>query len=138
MSTAVGTDVERVLAVATDYVTSFYSGTAEERTARVERVLHPLLAKRSQSFLQEDGAFHETTYLDMGRIAARSVNEEWEKSPYSVKVLDMTTTMASVRTDADWGVDYMHLVKIDGEWKIVNVLWDKPDRAQDFTEGGTA
>jgi hypothetical protein len=38
----------------------------------------------------------------------------------------MTATMASVRTDADWGVDYMHLAKIDGEWKIVNVLWDKP------------
>ena len=33
--------------------------------------------------------------------------------------------MASVRTDAYWGVDYMHLAKIDGEWKVVNVLWDR-------------
>jgi hypothetical protein len=37
----------------------------------------------------------------------------------------MTPTMASLRTDAYWGVDYMHLAKIDGEWKIVNVLWDR-------------
>ena len=36
----------------------------------------------------------------------------------------MTPRMASVRTDADWGVDYIHLAKLDGDWKVVNVLWD--------------
>lgn len=29
-----------------------------------------------------------------------------------------------MRTDADWGVDYIHLVKLDGKWKVVNVVWD--------------
>jgi Putative lumazine-binding len=62
----------------------------------------------------------------MTQIAAWSVDEDWVKSPYSVKVLYLTAAMARVRTDADRGVDYMHLAKIDGEWKIVNVLWDKP------------
>jgi hypothetical protein len=38
--------------------------------------------------------------------------------------------MASVRTDAVWGINYMHLARIDGEWRVVNVLWDEPDRSE--------
>ena len=30
---------------------------------------------------------------------------------------------ASVRTTLDGWVDYMHLVKAGGEWKVINVLW---------------
>jgi hypothetical protein len=123
MSTAVGTDVDQVVAVATEYVTSFYSGSAEERAARIERVLHPLLAKRSPSHLQEDGTFYEWTVPKMIEIAAGSVDEP-AKRPYSVRVLDLSRSMASVRTDADWGIDYMHLAKVDGRWRVVNVLWD--------------
>jgi hypothetical protein len=47
-----------------------------------------------------------------------------ETGPCSVRVLGMTPTMASVRSDARWGVDYVHLAKSHGEWKIMNVLWD--------------
>ena len=63
------------------------------------------------------------SYSEMGRIAERSVHED-RPIPYSVEVLDVTPRMASVRTDADWGVDYIHLAKLDGDWKVVNVLWD--------------
>jgi hypothetical protein len=49
------------------------------------------------------------------------VDELYEKCPYSVRLLDMVGNMASVRTDADWGID---LAKIDGRWTVVNVLWD--------------
>jgi histidine ammonia-lyase len=126
MSTTVGTDVDQVVAVATDYLEAFYSRTAQERSARVERVLHPQLAKRSPRYLQEDGSFRDLTFAIMVQHAAPiSVEREPAvKSPYSVKVLDMTPTMASVRTDAFWGVDYIHLAKMKGVWKIVNVLWD--------------
>ncbi len=30
---------------------------------------------------------------------------------------------ASVKLIAEWGIDYMHLAKYEGQWKIVNVLW---------------
>jgi hypothetical protein len=29
-----------------------------------------------------------------------------------------------VRLDAEDFVDFMHIARTDGEWKIVNVLWD--------------
>jgi hypothetical protein len=123
-TTAVGTDADRVVAVATDYLTSFYTGSAEERSARIERAIHPHLAKRSPSYMQEGGAFRETRVPEMKKAAAGSVDELYEKRPYSVRLLDMVGNMASVRTDADWGIDYIHLVKIDGRWTVVNVLWD--------------
>jgi hypothetical protein len=122
MSTAVETEVDRVVAAATDYLTSFYEGTAAERSARIERVLHPQLAKRSPSHFNDDGSFVEWSVPRMKEIAAGSVDDP-DKRPYTVKLLDMTTNMASVRTDAEWGVDYMHLAKFDGHWQVVNVLW---------------
>jgi Putative lumazine-binding len=123
MRTAANTDIDQVVAVATDYLTSFYEGSAEERAARIERAIHPHLAKRCPSNLLDDGAFKEWTVPEMIEIAAGSVDEP-ATTPYSVRVLDVSPTMASVRTDAEWGIDYIHLGKIDGQWKVVNVLWD--------------
>jgi hypothetical protein len=126
MTTAANTDLDQVVAVATDYLTSFYEGSAEERAARIERAIHPHLAKRSPSWLRDDGAFEEWTLPAMISGAAASVDDDTGTVPYSVQVLDLSPTMASVRTDAHWGIDYMHLAKIDGQWKVVNVLWDDP------------
>ena len=59
MTTAASTELDQVVAVATDYLRAFYEGSAEERAARIEGVLHPRLAKRSPSYLRDDGAFRE-------------------------------------------------------------------------------
>ena len=95
MSTAARTDLDQVVAVATEYVTAFYSGSADERAGRIESVLHPLLAKRSPSHLREDGTFYEWTLPEMIEIAAGSVDEP-NVRPYAVRVLDMSGGMASI------------------------------------------
>jgi hypothetical protein len=45
-----------------------------------------------------------------------------------ITILDVFEGAASVKiVAADW-VDYLHLVKQDGEWQIINVLWEmKPE-----------
>jgi hypothetical protein len=40
-----------------------------------------------------------------------------------VVILDMLDQTASAKLVASWGIDYMHLAKYDGQWKIVNVMW---------------
>ena len=70
VQTAKETDVDQVVAAATDYLTSFYSGTAEERRARIHKVLYPDLVKAGsrlhavesdvEHFLQRDGADRRT------------------------------------------------------------------------------
>lgn len=130
MQTTKDTDTDQIVAAATSYVTSFYSGTADERRARIDGVLYLELSKRSPAYMRS-GVMLPISYSEMGAIAARSVEDD-HSIPYSVKVLDMTPRMASVRTDAQWGVDYIHLVKLDGEWKVVNVLWDGPTGEEHF------
>jgi hypothetical protein len=43
-----------------------------------------------------------------------------------VVVLDVLDKTASAKLVADWGVDYMHLAKVDGRWMIKNILWQGP------------
>ena len=46
-----------------------------------------------------------------------------------VQVLDVFENAASARATMSGWVDYLHLAKVDGQWKIVNVLWElKPGR----------
>jgi hypothetical protein len=50
-----------------------------------------------------------------------------EKYKNEIVSIDMHGTAASVKTDLVWPnvryIDYLSLLKIDGEWKIVNKIW---------------
>jgi Putative lumazine-binding len=57
---------------------------------------------------------------------AKNYNKEGKlpkDAPKEVTILDVLDQTASVKLVAEWGVDYMRLAKFDGEWMIVNVLW---------------
>ncbi|MBI3347117.1 MAG: nuclear transport factor 2 family protein [Burkholderiales bacterium] len=108
-------------ACARDYIEGWYAGDA----ARMERSLHPELAKRivarrpdGRSALQTMGAM---TLVQSTR--ARAGKAETGKRA-DVKVLDVFGHVASVRVDAEGWIDYMHLAQEDGRWRIVNVLWE--------------
>ena len=45
-----------------------------------------------------------------------------------VTILVIYGGMASVKIVAGVWVDYMHIAKVDGDWKIVNVLWEMSPR----------
>ena len=47
-----------------------------------------------------------------------------------VQILDIYENTASVRITAGEWIDYMHLAKVDGEWKIINVLWELTPEAK--------
>jgi hypothetical protein len=75
---------------------------------------------------QKDGSYRRSpmTYQELLKVA-----KEWNadrKRDVSIKevtvgeVFDQTAT-AMVR--ANWGIDFMQLAKIDGRWKILNIVW---------------
>ena len=41
-----------------------------------------------------------------------------------VTILDIFGNVASVRADMSGWIDYMHMARWNGEWRIVNVLWE--------------
>jgi hypothetical protein len=102
-----------------DYIEGWYEGNG----ARMERALSPHLAKRrvvsSEEIWDVSKEWMVTaTGNGRGRI------DEPEKGIKEITILDQTETIASVKLVSNQFVDYLHFVKIDGDWVIVNVLWD--------------
>lgn len=109
-----------------DYVDALY----RVDPSRVERSVHPELAKRGFG-RRGDSGYRELkmTYPELHALAG-SWNREGRVDPAravrEVTVLDALDQTASAKLVADWGVDYLHLAKYDGRWRIVNVLWQSP------------
>jgi hypothetical protein len=116
-------DREGITRAALDYAESYYEGDG----AKMERALHPDLAKRivrnnpeGRSRLDHMSAM---TLVQIIRTGAGK-NTPADKQLKDVKILDVFGNNASVRVEMlDW-VDYMHIAKWNGQWKIVNVLWE--------------
>ena len=114
---------------ALDYIEGWYEGNAE----RMERAVHPELAKRivypdprsGQSTLNQMGAMTLVQETAVG-YGTKIPPEERDKD---VIILDIYENAASVKVVAARWIDYMHMAKVNGQWKIVNVLWElRPDR----------
>ncbi len=114
---------EAVKQAVLDYVEGVYNVDP----SRVERSVHPDLAKGG--FFQKEGEmgynFTSMTFAQMVELS-KNYNKDSRMSqdaPKEVIIFDVTDQIASVKLIAWWGIDYMHLAKYDGKWKIVNVLW---------------
>ncbi len=98
----------------------------------MEGALHPRLVKRSVFTSKTTKRAYVSEYFAENMIIlAESYNSKGDKFPKNprkeVKLLDVSTLTASVKLIADTWIDYMHIVKINGEWKIINVLWQYND-----------
>ena len=108
---------------ALDYIEGWYEGNAE----RMERAVHPDLAKRiinadqrGRSVLGHQSAMTLVQNTRRGGGKETSVAERRT----DVRILDVFGNTASVRVDADRWIDYLHIAKWNGRWVIINVLWE--------------
>lgn len=115
-------------ATALDYIEGWYEGNPE----RMERAVHPDLAKRIVRELPDHrfrvdqmGAMLLVQYVKKGY----GKDTPKEKQQKDVQILDVYGNAASVKVTAcDW-VDYLQMGKVNGQWVIINVLWEmKPGR----------
>lgn len=109
---------------AMNYIEGFYEGNVE----RMEKALHPELAKRiirtdPQSGRQRLDQMSALTLLNITKSGGGKMIPV-DQRIFEFKILDITGNNASVRTVAKGFFDYIHMAKWNGEWKIVNVLWD--------------
>lgn len=116
---------------ALDYIESQH----KPNPSQMERALHPRMVKRTFWKDKATGKDYvrETTTESMV-LLAESYNRNGDKFPSSprkeVLFLDVSERTASVKLIADEWIDYMHIVKINGNWKIINVLWQYKDTKQ--------
>jgi hypothetical protein len=120
-------DSAAIRATAHDYIDGWYEGDG----ARMERALHPHLAKRlvyqdqqGRSRLVDITALElvQSTRAGNGKIPPA----EWRDS---VTILDVFGSAAVARIDATTWVDFLELIKWNGRWVIVNVVWENRPRA---------
>ena len=120
-------DSVAIRATALDYVEGWYTGDA----GRMERALHPELAKRvvltnprtGRNRLDQMGALSLVQGTrEQKQVATGSGGGGGQRK--DVHILDVFGNTASVRTDMDEWIDYMHMARWNGRWVIVNVLWE--------------
>jgi hypothetical protein len=117
-------DSAAIRATALDYIDGWYSADG----ARMERALHPELAKRivmtdprtGRSQLRQMSAMS----LVLGTRSGGGSDIPAQTRKNDVKILDVYQGVASVRVRAATWIDYMHMAKSNGRWVIVNVLWE--------------
>eukprot|EP01133_Synstelium_polycarpum_P002678 gene2678-3097_t len=95
---------------------------------QMQDALHPRVVKRSVFKNKKANRDYVSEYSAENLvILAQTYNVNGDKFPKSpkkeVKLLDVSALTASVKLLADDWFDYMHIVKVNGEWKIINVLW---------------
>lgn len=107
-----------VVAVVLDYFEGWFDGDA----ARMERALHPDLAKRA---LEEDGSLDETTAAWMVDATGRGVGRDRDPGDrqIDVRVEDMHGTIATATVRSAVYREYVHPDRTADGWKIVNTLW---------------
>ena len=117
MAVAVTSDAERAAIVATalDYFEGWFDGDAE----RMDRALHPELAKRGPTL-------RTSTKEQMVAWTAEGEGKTEDPGPgrrIDVTVVDVHGDIASAVVDSDVYREYLHLIRTDDGWRIVNALW---------------
>ncbi len=121
-------DETAVKQAAMDYIEAVYN----VNPAQAERSVHPELVKRG-FFIKKgetDYSPHSMTFaqlVDLAKTYNKNGNVP-KDAPKEVVVFDVSDQTASVKVTAVWGIDYMHLAKYDGKWKIINILWQTPPK----------
>lgn len=119
-----GNDIEAIKETARLYMEAWYGGDAE----LMKRAVHRHLSKRSllDSHHGKDD-IRLTTGADMVAYTRSGYGKSlWRKNlKIEVVVLDFHQNIASVKVITPHYYEYLHLVKLDGKWTIINALYEK-------------
>jgi hypothetical protein len=114
-----------VLTTMLSYVEALY----EADTSKIINSVHPTLRKLGYWFNPEDKKYRDNLPMTFDQL--KKLSSSWNSNgknakPESIKeavIYEINDRTASGKVEAVWGVDYMHLAKLDGEWKIMNIIW---------------
>ncbi len=112
---------------ALDYAEGWYEANPE----KMERALHPDLAKRvvrADPRTKRQKLEHMSALTLIQYTRRRAGRPKPEKQQKDVTILDVYGNTACVKLVMNGWIDYLHVARINGQWKIVNVLWElKPE-----------
>ncbi len=122
-------DAAAIKQTALDYIEGWYEGNAE----RMERALHPELAKRIvRTNAEGNSRLDQMSAMTLVQFTRHGGGKQTpkERQQKDVTILDVYENAASVKVVASDWIDYLHLGKSNGKWVIVNVLWELKPKKQ--------
>jgi hypothetical protein len=113
-----------------DVVLDYFEGWFEGDPVRMERALHPELAKRRLGGDDEAaGSLDSTTTQEMIDATARGVGKTrllpGQDPEIEIDIEDVYDTIASVTVRSAVYREYVHLARTRSGWKIVNTIWQR-------------
>lgn len=115
-----GNETESIKKAALDYIEGWYAASPE----RMERALHPELAKRAVMNIDGADQLRPITYERMIELVKSKKEDQDALAKIECDVLDEYGDMACVKSVSPDFIDYIQLAKWEGQWKIINVLWE--------------
>ncbi len=113
---------EAVIAAAMDYIEGAHEGNA----ARTERSVHTELCKVSVRKIPQTGkdVLYKAGFSRLAELVrANQVPLAPEERDIKITVFTVREGLACVLATSAAFYDYLQLAKIDGTWKLINVLW---------------
>jgi hypothetical protein len=118
-------DRKAVEEAALDYIEGWYEGNVE----RMEGCLHPDLQKREIRTLSQTGrsqfGLHTASTLIEGTRIGYGKQIPVEERNIHITVFEIFKNIATVKATSKLSTEYLHIVKYNGEWKVLNVLWER-------------
>ncbi len=118
---------ERLLVIEAieDYVLGLYNVEPDRIARSVDTNLHKL------GYYDYNGETYnhvQMTYQELYDLAGK-YNKDGSyansDSPRKIDIYEVNDRTASAKLTAVWGIDFMHLSKTNGKWKITNVMWQR-------------
>jgi hypothetical protein len=109
-----------VAAVAQNYMDAYYTADA----ARMQKTLHPDFHKRTLQTVKGHTEISEDSVQSMVEGVRLGSGKEIPAAErvQKIEVLDVYRDVASVKVITGRWIDYMHLSKLNGEWRVLDVV----------------
>lgn len=121
-------DQKEVKSKTLDYIEGWFEGNPD----RMKSCLHPDLAKRNVYIHPKTDrsivSFHSASTLVESTRMGNGKKYPKDKRNIKITILHMYRGIASVKITCLLMTEYLHLVKYNGEWAVINVLFELKPR----------
>ena len=123
-------EVKDVTQAGYNYIDTFYKAD----TTLAYKSVHKDVRKVGWWFDKKKNTYTDNLEMPFDKLIALA--KKWnvkgdrvkEDSPRQVEILEVSDKIAVVKVTAEWGIDYLNMVKTNEGWKSINIVWQSPPK----------
>lgn len=114
---------QKIIQVAEDFIDGWYEGDAE----KIGSTFHPEMLSKVVSNRDNKSRLEVFTAQRLVELTRRGGGQSvpLDERRKDISILDLFQNAANVKIIAYDAVEYLHIAKWNGEWKIINILFER-------------